>query len=63
MLFRSSENDGELEIVKKLNELMRSDDIILREMLTRVLAVKPKYLILDEPVAGLDPVGRTRFMP
>lgn len=26
-----------------------------------VLAARPKYLILDEPVAGLDPIGRTEF--
>lgn len=27
-----------------------------------VLAAKPKYLILDEPVAGLDPMGREDFL-
>lgn len=27
-----------------------------------VLAVKPKYLILDEPIAGLDPLARKDFM-
>ncbi len=27
-----------------------------------VLAVKPDYLVLDEPIAGLDPAGRKRFI-
>ena len=27
-----------------------------------VLAMRPKHLILDEPIAGLDPVGREEFM-
>ena len=26
------------------------------------LAVKPAYLILDEPIAGLDPIGRASFL-
>ncbi|MDE6766731.1 MAG: ATP-binding cassette domain-containing protein, partial [Eubacterium sp.] len=26
------------------------------------LAIRPKYLILDEPIAGLDPMGRESFL-
>lgn len=45
--FDLSENDGELEIVKKLNELMRSDDIILREMLTTICRESPEREMLN----------------
>ena len=27
-----------------------------------VLAMEPKILIMDEPIAGLDPMGRENFM-
>lgn len=33
-----------------------------RVAIAGVLAMKPKYLILDEPTAGLDPKGREEFL-
>lgn len=33
-----------------------------RAALAGILAMRPKYLVLDEPMAGLDPQGRARIM-
>lgn len=33
-----------------------------RVAIAGVLAAKPEYLILDEPIAGLDPLGRAAFL-
>lgn len=33
-----------------------------RAALAGIIAMRPKYLVLDEPMAGLDPSGRARIM-
>lgn len=33
-----------------------------RAALAGVLALQPKYIVLDEPMAGLDPIGRSNIM-
>lgn len=33
-----------------------------RAALAGVLALQPKYIVLDEPMAGLDPLGRARIL-
>jgi energy-coupling factor transport system ATP-binding protein len=33
-----------------------------RAALAGILAMRPKYLVLDEPMAGLDPLGRREIM-
>lgn len=33
-----------------------------RAALAGIIAMRPKYLVLDEPMAGLDPNGRVRIM-
>ena len=50
------------EAVGPLSPLGLSGGEKRRIAIAGVLAVKPKYLILDEPIAGLDPAGRERFV-
>lgn len=48
--------------VCKLSPLGLSGGEKRRIAIAGVLAVKPEYLILDEPIAGLDPLGREAFL-
>jgi len=50
------------EKVRDLSPLGLSGGEKRRVAIAGVLAVKPQVLILDEPVAGLDPLGREAFL-
>lgn len=48
--------------VKNKSPLSFSGGEKRRIAIAGVLAANPKYFILDEPIAGLDPIGRIEFM-
>lgn len=50
------------EKVRKKSPLGLSGGEKRRIAISGVLAIKPEYLILDEPIAGLDPLGREAFL-
>ncbi|MGE4353576.1 MAG: energy-coupling factor transporter ATPase [Oscillospiraceae bacterium] len=50
------------EAVRALSPLSLSGGEKRRIAIAGVLAVKPRILILDEPIAGLDPLGREAFL-
>lgn len=52
----------DFEKVRDLSPLGLSGGEKRRVAIAGVLAVKPQVLILDEPVAGLDPLGREAFL-
>lgn len=50
------------EKIRKKSPLGLSGGEKRRIAIAGVLAAKPNYLILDEPIAGLDPLGREAFL-
>ena len=52
----------EPEQIKELSPFDLSGGQKRKVAIAGVLAMKPGILILDEPIAGLDPVGREQFM-
>lgn len=50
------------ESVKDVSPLTFSGGEKRRIAIAGILAVRPKILILDEPIAGLDPKGREKFL-
>ncbi len=52
----------DFEKIRKQSPLALSGGEKRRVAIAGVLAVKPKILIFDEPIAGLDPYGRQNFM-
>ena len=52
----------EYEKVRKKSPLGFSGGEKRRIAIAGILAAKPRFLLLDEPIAGLDPLGRAAFM-
>ena len=52
----------DFEKVRSVSPFSLSGGEKRRVAIAGILAAKPKILILDEPVAGLDPVGRKAFL-
>lgn len=52
----------DFERVRKRSPLSFSGGEKRKIAIAGILAVKPKVLILDEPIAGLDPYGREEFL-
>ena len=52
----------DFEKVRSVSPFSLSGGEKRRVAIAGILAAKPKILILDEPIAGLDPVGRKAFL-
>lgn len=52
----------DFDVVKDRSPFELSGGQMRRVALAGVIAMKPEYLVLDEPTAGLDPRGKTEIM-